>query len=66
MPQAVALKEVQTMLKDGKVKMEDINRMAKSVLRTYYAMKMSDRKKNLPDSAMYDHHESIALQTARE
>ena len=66
MPQAVALKEVQTMLKDGKVKMEDINRMAKSVLRTYYAMKMSDRKKSLPDSAMYDHHESIALQTARE
>jgi beta-glucosidase len=66
MPQAVALKEVQTLLKNGKVKVEDIERMAKSVLRTYFAMKMSDRKKNLPDSAMYDHHESIALQTARE
>jgi beta-glucosidase len=66
MPQTVALQEVQTLLKEGKVKIEDINRMAKSILRTYYAMKLSDQKKDLPDSAMYDNHESIALLTARE
>ncbi len=66
MPQAVALKDVQTLLKNGKVEIEDINRMAKSILRTYYAMKLSDQKKNLLDSTMYDDHESVALQTARE
>ena len=66
MPQAIALKEVQTLLKDGKINMEDINRMAKSILRTYFAMNMSGHRKNLPDRAMYDTHESIALQTARE
>jgi len=66
MPQAIALEEVHTLLEDGKVKMEDINRMAKSILRTYFAMKMSGHRKSLPDHAMYDTHESIALQTARE
>ena len=66
MPQAVALKDIQTLLNDGKVKMEDIDRMVKSILRTYFAMKLSDQKMNLPDSAMYNDHESIALQTARE
>jgi beta-glucosidase len=66
MPQADALKDIQTLLKEGKVKIENINQMVKSILRTYYAMKMSDQKKNLPDSTMYDDHESIALQTARE
>ena len=66
MPQAVALKDVQTLLKDGKVKIEDINHMVKSILRTYFAMKLSDQRMNLLDSAMYDAHESIALQTARE
>ncbi|MGD1046441.1 MAG: glycoside hydrolase family 3 C-terminal domain-containing protein [Bacteroidota bacterium] len=66
MPQAIALKNVQTLLKEGKVNIENINRMVKSILRTYYAMKLSDQKKNLPDSAMYDDHEAIALQTARE
>jgi beta-glucosidase len=66
MPQAVALKDVQMLLNDGKVKMEDIDRMVKSILRTYFAMKLSDQKMKLPDSTMYNDHESIALQTARE
>jgi beta-glucosidase len=66
MPQSVALKDVDSLLKVNKVKIEDINRMVKSILRTYFAMKLSDQKMNLPDSAMYDDHESIALQTARE
>ena len=66
MPQSVALKDVDSLLKVGKVKIEDINQMVKSILRTYFAMKLSGQKMNLPDSAMYDDHESIALQTARE
>ena len=66
MPQSVALKDVDSLLKENKIKIEDINRMVKSILRTYFAMKLSDQKMNLPDSAMYDDHESIALQTARE
>ena len=66
MPQADALKDVRTLLNDGKIKIEDINRMVKSILRTYCAMKLSDKKKNLPGSALYDDHEAVALQTARE
>jgi beta-glucosidase len=66
MPQAIALEDLQTLLKDGKVKIEDINRMVKSILRTYYAMRMSDHQNNPPDRAMYDTHDSIALQAARE
>jgi beta-glucosidase len=66
MPQVVAMKDVQTLLKDGTAKIEDIDRMVKSILRTYFAMKLSEQKMNLPDSALYDKHESIALQTARE
>jgi len=66
MPQTVALKDIQTLLKEGKVKIENINRMVKSILRTYYAMKLSNQKKNLPDNLMYKAHESVALQTARE
>ena len=66
MPQAIALQDVKTLLEDGKIKIDDINKMAKSILRTYFAMKLSDQKMNLPDSAMYADHDSIALQTARE
>ena len=66
MPQSVALKDVQTLLAEGKVKIEDINRMVKSILRTYFAMKLSEQKFDQPDSATYDAHEAVALQTARE
>jgi beta-glucosidase len=66
MPQAIALKDIQTLLTDGTVKIEDINRMVKGILRTYFAMKLADQKFTPPSNAMYDAHESIALQTARE
>jgi beta-glucosidase len=66
MPFAVALKDAQQLLREGKVKVEDINRMAKSILRTYFAMKFDDRKKNITNNAQYENHESVALQTARE
>jgi beta-glucosidase len=66
MPQANALKDVKTLLNDGKVQIKEIDRMVKSILRTYFAMKLSEQKENLPDSTVYENHESIALQTARE
>ena len=66
MPVAVALKDVTQLLNDGKVKMEDINRMAKSILRTYFAMRF-DKQRKKPDAAIdYQKHEMAALQTARE
>ncbi len=66
MPDAIALKDAHQLLQDGKVKIEDIDRMAKSILRIYCSMKLQDQKKLPPDDAMYENHESIALQTARE
>jgi beta-glucosidase len=66
MPQAVALANARQLLHDGKVKMEDINRMVKSILRTYFSMKLQDRMKAPSDQEMYERHERIALQTARE
>ena len=66
MPLAVALKDAHGLLRDGKVKMSDIERMAKSILRTYFAMKFDEMKR---DTTMYENfgdHESTALQTARE
>jgi beta-glucosidase len=66
MPYAIALKNAHQLLQEGKVKIEDIDRMAKSVLRTYLSMKLHDQKKSSPDDALYENHETIALQTARE
>jgi beta-glucosidase len=44
MPFAVALKDAHQLLQDGKVKIEDIDRMVKSILRTYFSMKLHDQK----------------------
>jgi beta-glucosidase len=66
MPFAIALKDAQQLLREGKVKVEDLHRMAKSVLRTYFAMKFDERKKNIRDNAQFEHHESIAFQAACE
>ncbi len=66
MPYAVALKDAHQLLQEGKIKIEDINRMAKNILRTCFIMKFDDRKKYLSDSTLYGNHELIALQTARE
>ena len=48
------------------MRIEDIDRMAKSILRTYFSMKIQDTYEDPSDQAMYEHHEQIALQTARE
>lgn len=66
MPHAIALKDARQLFADGKIKIEDIDRMTKSILRTYYSMKLSENKKLPRQDAMYSQHEEIALQTARE
>ena len=66
MPYAVALEDAHKLIDEGKVKVEDINRMVRSILRTYFSMKLEDRK---PEPAFYnkfEDHKLIALQTARE
>jgi len=66
MPHAEALKDADELLDEGKVKIEDIDSMVKSILRTYFAMKLNELK---PHPELYDKfpdHEKIALQTSRE
>jgi len=54
-------------LKEGKISEEDINRMAKDILRTEIAMGLLDRPvKDESYLATFPEHEKIALQTARE
>jgi beta-glucosidase len=66
MPHAVALNDVQKLMSGGKVRVVDIDRMAKSILRAYFAMKLNDRKKEPAFYDNFENHELIALQTARE
>jgi len=66
MPFAFALKEAHELIKVGKVKVANIDRMTKSILRTYFAMKLNDRKKEPQYIKKIDEHESVALHTARE
>ena len=66
MPFAVALKDAHTLINEGKVKVGDIDRMAKSILRTYFAMKLNERKRDPAYHANFENHERTALQTARE
>ncbi|MFH0991250.1 MAG: glycoside hydrolase family 3 C-terminal domain-containing protein [bacterium] len=66
MPYAAALNDAETLISEGSVTVEEINRMAGSILRTYFAMKLDERKREIPQPKMYEIHESVALQTARE
>lgn len=66
MPIAVALKNVRQLLLDKKIRIEDIDRMVKSILRTCFIMKLDRRKKCIHDSNFYRNHEAAALQVARE
>ena len=55
------------LLRQGKISEGDINRMAKSILRTTIAMGLYDRLvKDLSYLEKYPEHERTALQTARE
>jgi len=66
MPAALALKEVDSLLKAGKIKVADIDRMVKGILRTYFAMKLNGRVKDPSYLDKFGEHEQVALQTARE
>jgi beta-glucosidase len=66
MPFAVALKDARKLISEGRVKVEDIHRMAKSILRTYFAMKLDERTKDASYNDTFENHELISLQAARE
>jgi beta-glucosidase len=66
MPSAQALQHVDKLVQEGKVGMDDIDRMVKNILRTYFAMRLGDQKKDLAYLSTFETHEQIALQTARE
>ena len=55
------------LIKEGKVTEADINRMAKTVMRTFIAMGLYDRPvKDVSYKQKFAEHEKVALQTARE
>ena len=66
MPSAFALKNVQDLLREGKVEEKNITNMVKSIVRTYFAMKFDEQDVPHHEPARYDEHEAVALQTARE
>lgn len=66
MPLAVALKDAHKLIDDGKVKVSDIDRMVKSILRTYFAMRLNTSAPDTSLRANFASHESVALKTARE
>ncbi|MBN2520074.1 MAG: glycoside hydrolase family 3 C-terminal domain-containing protein, partial [Bacteroidales bacterium] len=67
MPRAVALEDVKTLLKNKKVTEDEIDRMAKSVLRTCIAMNFYDKSIKQPEFLdKYPEHVNVALQSARE
>lgn len=66
MPYTIALENVRQLIKENKVIVSDIERMVKSILQTCFAMKLHGRARTTPDEKMYQQHEQIALQTARE
>jgi beta-glucosidase len=66
MPYAIALAQGNNLLARGAISMHDIERMALSILRTYFLMRMDERERSPEYLARFDAHEKTALQTARE
>lgn len=66
MPWATSLKEIKEKLTAGKVSESDIDRMAKSILRTCFAMGIYDDSQTKVTEVNYNAHEQVALNTARE
>jgi beta-glucosidase len=67
MPRLEALSDAWNLLKEGKVSEDQINRMAKSILRTCIAMGFYDRsQQDLNYLKKFAEHEQIALETARQ
>lgn len=66
MPYAVALENAHELIDAGKVKIEDIDRMVKSILKTCFNMRLYERKKDPAYDDTFENHESVALKTVRE
>ena len=66
MPKAIALENPHELMDEGKLTEAQLNRMAKSILRTYFAMKLDTRVPDPSYMKTFDKHEQTALQTARE
>lgn len=66
MPNSLALQDLDKLIAEGKVKVEDLDRMVKDILKTYFAMKLNEQKKNPAYLENFPEHELIALETARE
>jgi len=66
MPHAIALENGKELLEEGKIKEADIDRMAKNILRTCFAMKLYEREKEPDYYNKFPEHVDVALQTARE
>jgi beta-glucosidase len=66
MPEAIALKDLHQLIENGKVNMENVDGMAKAILRTYFSMKLGERERDTSFLNRYEEHEQVALQTARE
>jgi len=66
MPYSIATKNAKELVENKKVTEQDINRMAKSILTTLYAMQSFNRKPDTTLFGKFEEHEQIALQTARE
>ena len=66
MPLAVGLKDARALIDSGKVTVAEIDRMAKSILRVYFAMRLGERKPDPSFAARFPEHEAVALRTARE
>jgi beta-glucosidase len=66
MPGANALGDLPQLIEEGKVEVADVDRMAKDILRTCFAMRLNERQKAPQYYAKFPQHELIALQTARE
>lgn len=67
MPRLEALSDAGNLLKEGKVSEDQIDRMAKSILRTCIAMGFYDRpQQDLDYLKKFPEHEQVALETARQ
>ncbi|MGD8778758.1 MAG: glycoside hydrolase family 3 C-terminal domain-containing protein [Ignavibacteria bacterium] len=66
MPYSIAIDDAKKLLDEGKIKIEDIDRMTKSILRVYFAMKLNGRHREPDYEKLFVAHEETALQTARE
>jgi len=66
MPEAVTLSVLPQLIEDGKVNIADVDRMAKGILRTCFAMRLFEREKAPQYYAKFPEHELVARETARE